>query len=342
MDDILTDNIEIESSPVVRPEDDFDSFVSMISNNGTSKDKNEEDADELPNIPVPEDELPPSLRNKKEEIKEDSDEDNDEDDEDPPVNDKEEGESDDDSSEGEYGDLEVSLDTIITLPDGTERSIEDLTKGYSTLAELTEREQALAERATTMESKAGRIDEALSLAKLEADDVLEKFEGFDWGALLQENPEEYGKTKMFVERYEKRSKDLRNLMSERTAKAEEEKGEELQRQATSCVTTLTKEIPGWNSNLYNDILAYAVEKGTSEAYIKQCTDAGILKAFYTAMKVEKGEDIVRAKIRRGTASPTRTLKAGGTKTPVKKNVNTTGLMGREADEFSTLSSILNR
>lgn len=343
MDDILTTE-EVTTTPIVKPEDDFDGFVSMMSG-GAPDMSNDEETEKTIQEEFSEDELPPSLRKPKEEDEEDNEEkdeeDSEEDSDDNDEHDEEESDNEDESDEDDDG-LEVSLDTVITLPDGTERSIEELTAGYTTLTELKERETALSERATTIENKESRLDDALALAKLEADDVLDKFEGFDWAALLQESPEEYGKTKMFVERYEKRAKEIRNLMSERATKASEEKDEELKRQATSCVTTLSKEIPGWNSNLYNDILNYAVEKGTNPEFIQQCTDAGVIKAFYTAMKFEKGENIVRAKIKRGAGSPSRTLKAGGGKAPVKKTVNTTGLMGREADEFSQLASILNR
>lgn len=346
MDDII-DNPEVTT---VRPEDDFEGFMNMFSGNTDKNDEDETDENEHELDPeLRDEELPPSLKGKKSTKKSeeeedtsdaDEDEDNDEEDDSDDEQDSDEGEEDEEENDFPEDGLEVTFDTVITLPDGSEKSIEELSRGYAAGEELRERESTLGEREKTFNEREEKLDKALSLAKLEADDVIERFEGFDWSALLAESPEEFGKTKMFVERYQKRGDEIRKIMEERTAKAEEAKAAEVKDKAQACVTTLSKEIPGWSSNLYNDILSYAVEKGTDPEFIQQCTDPGVLKAFYQAMRFDRGENIVKAKIKRATKAPTKTLKANnGAQSAPKKKV--AGLQGGEVAEFNMLTRILN-
>lgn len=344
MEDILDEDL----STVVRPEDDFGGFMNMLSKQDSSikvdvEDNDEEDEDQP--LDIPEEELPPSMRGKgkkSEPSKNDNDEDDSEEEEEVEEGDEDIPPSEDDEENDEpQDDLEVSLDTVITLPDGTSKSIEELTRDFKTTEEIKERETFLSSKEEELKERGANLDKDLALAKLEADDVIDKFKGFDWSALLAESPEEYGKAKMYVERHEKRSNEIRQLMNEREASVKEQETQALQEKAQACVTTLSKDIPGWSGELYKDILTYAIDKGTDPDVISKCTDPGILKAFYNSMKFEKGENIVKAKIKRNVSSPKRTLKAS-TQEQVKSKSKTSmaGFQGQEVDEFLKLQSIL--
>lgn len=325
----MDDENAVITEDVIRPEDDYEGFLAMIngSSNDTAKATTpESDPNEIPVDPdevVDEenDELPP----------EDDEESTEEEEEElpPEENDEEEVEEDDSP-------LEVDLDTVITLPDGTERTIEELTQGFADNTVIAEREAQLKAKEDEYASQYADLSDKLKLAKLEADDVLEKFEGFDWNALLQESPEEFGKTKMFVERYQKRSQDIQKAMADLNAKEAKKAETENQAKAVECVRSLQKNIPGWNNNLYHQILEYAVTTGVDEKYITTCTDASVLKAFYDSMRLAKGENVVKAKVKKAVGSPKRVVssQAKAKAAAAKKPVNTAGMQGSEASEFA--------
>lgn len=350
MDDIIDNDNTEEVGDFVRPEDDFTGFMQMMKKvdaNAVDSDNDEEESEE--GIGIPDEQLPPSMRGqgtKKVADKENDEEDNDDDDEDTSKNkddvETKNEDSDDDDEDNDYEDdeLEVSLDTIITLPDGTSKSIAQLTQDYATSEEIKEKQSNLSSKEAELLERGANLDKDLALAKLEADDVVEKFDGFDWAALLAENPEEYGKAKMYVERHQKRSNEIRRLMDEREAiKADEEK-KILTEKAQNCVTVLSKDIPGWSGDLYRDILSYAIDKGADPDYISKCTDPGVLKAFYDSMKLQKGENIVKAKVKRNSGSPKRTLNTSTKEKIVTKKNPVEGLQGREIDDYNRLQNIL--
>lgn len=320
---------------VIRPEDDYAGFLAMMGNDEAPPAEDAPESDEQ--IPVDpdavneeNDETPPPS--------EDDEESGEEEEEQAPVeeNDDEGDEEADDSP------LEVDLDTVITLPDGTERTIEELTQGYAENSAVAEREAALKAKEDEYASQYADLSDKLKLAKLEADDVLEKFEGFDWNALLQESPEEFGKTKMFVERYQKRSQEIQKAMNDLNAKEAKKVEAENQEKALNCVRSLQKNIAGWNNNLYHEILEYAVNSGVDEKYITTCTDASVIKAFYDSMRLAKGENVVKAKVKKAVRSPSRVLsaQAKAKANANKKPVNTAGLQGQEVDEFTAFQKFI--
>lgn len=326
------DPIEVVED-ILRPEDDYASFLSMMGNEA-SEDAPASKAKADNEIPVdPDEDDEPN-----DETPEESEEDDTPEEEDAPPPE----ENDDEELEEDSAPLEVDIDTIITLPDGTERTIEELTRGYAENTFITEREEALKAKESEYAERESLLGDKLKLAKLEADDVLEKFEGFDWNALLQESPEEFGKTKMFVERYQTRSREINKQMEALKAREAEALDESNRSKAISCVQALQKNITGWNSGLYRQILEFAVEKGVDKDYISNCTDPSVITAFYDSMRLSKGENVVKAKVKRSVSSPKRVIsgKPSGNAT-VKKN-STAGMQGSEASEFEQLMKMLDK
>ncbi|WWV91990.1 hypothetical protein [Escherichia phage PJNS034] len=323
----MDDENEVITDSVIRPEDDYEGFLAMMNGESVTAEP-ESDENEIPVDPdeaVDEENDEPLPADEDEEESETEEEE-----EELPAEENDEEEAEEDDSP-----LEVDLDTVITLPDGTERTIEELTQGFADNTLIAEREQALKAKEDEYASQYADLSDKLKLAKLEADDVLEKFEGFDWNALLQESPEEFGKTKMFVERYQKRSQDIQKAMADLNAKEAKKAETENQAKAVECVRSLQKNIPGWSNGLYHQILEYAVNSGVDEKYITTCTDASVLKAFYDSMRLAKGENVVKAKVKKAVKSPSRVVSAQAKKsTASKKPVNTTGLQGSEASEFT--------
>ncbi|WXX18527.1 hypothetical protein TacPo2_72 [Pantoea bacteriophage TacPo2] len=328
----MDDENEVITPEVIRPEDDYEGFLAMM--NGESNDT-------TPAVPEESDEQIPT---DPDEVDEDNDETPPPEDEETPDEEEEElppEENDEDDEGGDDTPLEVDLDTVITLPDGTERTIEELTQGFADNSAVSEREAALKAKEDEYASQYADLSDKLKLAKLEADDVLEKFDGFDWNALLQESPEEFGKTKMFVERYQKRAQEIQKAMTDLNAKEAKKVEAANQEKALNCVRSLQKNISGWNNGLYHQILEYAVNSGVDEKYITTCTDASVIKAFYDSMRLAKGENVVKAKVKKAVGSPKRVLSAQAKKSAAnKKPVNTAGLQGSEVDEFAAFQKFI--
>lgn len=330
----MDDEIAVTTENVVRPEDDYEGFLAMM--NGESNDTSTATTPESDPNEIPVD--PDAVDDEENDEVPDDEEVEEEDEELPPdVNDEEEDEEVDDSP------LEVDLDTVITLPDGTERTIEELTQGFADNSAVSEREAELKAKEDEYATKYADLDTKLKLAKLEADDVLEKFEGFDWNALLQESPEEFGKTKMFVERYQKRAQDIQKAMNDLNAKEAKQAETANQAKAVECVRSLQKNIPGWSNGLYHQILEYAVNSGVDEKYISTCTDASVIKAFYDSMRLSKGENVVKAKVKKAVKSPSRVVsaQAKAKSSANKKPVSATGLQGSEVNEFTEFLKFVN-
>lgn len=328
------DPIEVVES-VLRPEDDYAGFLAMMGDDVPADASAAPKADnEIPVDPDADDEP-----------NDESDEPSDDDADDVPDDEKDapppEDNDEEDDEEGDSDPLEVDIDTVITLPDGTERTIEELTRGFAENTLIAEREEALKAKESEFANRESSLGDKLKLAKLEADDVLEKFEGFDWNALLQESPEEFGKTKMFVERYQTRSREINKAMSDLKAKEESAKDAANQERAITCVQALQKNITGWNSGLYRQILEFAVEKGVDKDYISNCTDPSVITAFYDSMRLAKGENVVKAKVKKSISSPKRVI-SGKPSGKVSVKASTAGMQGSEATEYADLMRMLDK
>ncbi len=308
-------------STEMRPEDDFESFMAMMgtspSDNGETEvhaevadTDTEVDTDE-DNVTEEYDEMS-ALRNVMESG-------NNEDE----TDDEEDFEDEDEYEEGEEAPEEsaydVDFDTVITLPNGDEISIEDLHQGYLSGDDLKEREEELTTRQTDYTNKFKDIDKLLDTAKLEADRVLEDFNGFDWQKLASENPQEFANTKLFVEKYVARSKEIKEAQSQRAESLETEKAEAVAVKAKACVDILKADIPEWNSELYGEILQHAVENlGMDADSAKNLVDPSMIKAIHRSLQLDKGTVKARATLKR-VGSPKKVAKAGAKRTAKVKN-----------------------
>ncbi|MFW3388175.1 UNVERIFIED_CONTAM: hypothetical protein RF648_19495, partial [Kocuria sp. CPCC 205274] len=79
--------------------------------------------------------------------------------------------------EGEAYD--VDFDTVITLPDGRDMTIEELSNGYLAGSDLTERESKFQETLSQFEERVAGMKDILQLSELEADRVISDYQGFD-------------------------------------------------------------------------------------------------------------------------------------------------------------------
>lgn len=300
----------------LRPEDDFESFMAMMGGDAPAEEEVKEDIEDVEDdIAEDEDEYEEYDEETAfgKAMKGNDDEDEDEDDEDL-EGDEDEEDLDDEDEEYEEDIVDVDFDTVITLPNGEQISIEDLHKGYAKADEIKKREEELESRQTDYDSKFADIDKMLETAKLEADRVLEDFKGFDWQKLASEDPKEFANTKLFVEKYVARSKEIKEAQETRATQKAEQEQQELQLKAKACVDILKTDIPEWNGDLYGEILQHAVDKlGMDADAAKNMVDPSTIKAIYHSLQLSKGTTKAKAKLKR-VGSPKKVSKAGSKKT----------------------------
>lgn len=251
-----------------------------------------------------------------EELEEAGEEDEDEVDELPDEEDEESEEEESEEAEEseeeveESDEEEVDFESYeVTLPSGETVVLSDAIKGYKDAQAL---EAERAEFESVREKFAAQsqgVTKYLELAKLEADRVIEDYEDFDWASYKKDDPVGYVENREFLDRYKQRREEITSAMEEVAAERERKEQEEFQEKAREAGVVLARDIPGWNNDLYQQLMLFAVENGADANEIAQTVDPAIFKVLYKAMQYEKGKQVVKAKVKK-VGSPKKVAKAG--------------------------------
>ena len=243
--------------------------------------------------------------------------------------------------ESEDGVIDVDFDTLITLPNGVEITIEDLHKGFKSNEDVIKLQEELEEEKATFTELKQSAEKRIALSKLEAERVLEEFRGFDWQKLARENPEEFANTKLFVEKYAERKNEIEAEYARIEQEKEAAKAAELKVSAKACLEKLTQDIPAWNQSLYSEILAHGVEElGIEKDFLLSCTDPGVIKALYGSLRMKKGADSVKAKVTKKVKAPVKTAKSTKKEVKVTKKPSSSYNPTNEDSEFSFFKSTI--
>jgi hypothetical protein len=236
-----------------------------------------------------------------------------EDDESDESSDAEHEETADDDVEYEDGDVyDVDYETVITLPDGREMTIEELSNGYVTGSDMTERENTLQRHVEAFEERVVGLKDVLDLASLEADRVIEDYAGFDWDKLAQEDPQAYVENKRFLEKYVARRQQLEAAQVKAKQEAQAKEDAVFRAKSAECVAILKREIPNWDENLYQGLMQYAIDLGATEEEVLKENRPSIFLALHKAYQFDKGKQQVMAKIKRPGA-PRKVVKSDASK-----------------------------
>lgn len=250
-----------------------------------------------------------------EEDEEESDEDPEEDAEDKQEEDsKEELDADDGTEEVDFESYEL------TLPNGDTVVLNDLVQGYRNKAALEAERKEFEEVKTGFDNQMSGIKNRLELSLLEADKVIADYEDFDWASYRDENPVGYVENREFLDRYKQRREEI---VSEFTKiKGEEAKQEEdaFNAKAKEAGVVLARDIPGWNNDMYQQLMMYAVENGADATDISRTIDPMVFKMLHKAMQFDKGKHTVKAKVKR-LGSPKKVVKSNAAVAPNKKATN---------------------
>lgn len=227
--------------------------------------------------------------------------------------------------EDEYEDYEEEGDATITDEDGEEVDFEefevtlptgDVVKLNEAIRGYKDAETLLSEReAFEAEKEQYRVDTAsvkrlLELAKLEAERVIEDYQDFDWATISREDPQVYVENREFLDKYKTRHKEILSEMEHLETQIQNEKSEAIKMKAAATNNILSREIPGWNRDLYIDLMTYAVKDlGMEEDFVVNTVDAGFFRSVYKAKQLDQGKQTVKAKIKRLGGSPKKVVKA---------------------------------
>lgn len=273
--------------------------------------------------------------NDKDEEDEDDSEDEESEDDVEDEEDEEADESEDESEEDDEEEVEYE-GYMVTLPNGEEVSLADAVAGFRSAEALESERKAFEEAKGEFEEKGKRIMDYLELAQLEADRVIQDYDGFDWNALAREDPQKYVDNKEFLEKYSQRSQEIKNAFKEIRQKEEDQKEADFKESAAQCIEVLKADIPGWNDDLYNDLMDYAVENGAKEEDIMQTVDPMVFKLLFKAKQFDQGKQVVKAKVKKAVRSPKKVVKSQAKATIRKASASEIASKKFDAGEFDSV------
>lgn len=224
----------------------------------------------------------------------------DEDDESEEDEGEEEGEVEVTDEDGEEVDFESYE---VTLPNGEVVVLSEAIQGYKAASELKAERAEFETTRDAFAAESEKVANYLELARLEADRVIEDYEDFDWAAYKKDDPVGYVENREFLDRYKARRLEI--VKAQETIEAEKQAAadEEFKVKAREAGVVLARDIPGWNNDMYQQLMVYAVENGANAEDIANSVDPTIFKILFKAMQYEKGKQVVKAKVKRVGGSP---------------------------------------
>lgn len=208
-------------------------------------------------------------------------------------------------------------DYQITLPTGEDVTLSELVKGYRDNSQLEEAVNQFNQDREAFIEQSNSIGKLLDLAKLEADRTIEDYKGFDWNRYKAEDPAGYVENREYLDRFIERRKEIVSAMEEREAALARDQAAAKEAAAIEAGQILSRDIPGWNKNLYEELMEYAIANGAEKESILNSTDPVMFKMLYKALQFEKGKQVVTAKVKRIGSTPTKVVKPGAKPAPTE-------------------------
>lgn len=179
--------------------------------------------------------------------------------------------------------VEIDLSAFVPVKVGEEEievTLEELSKSYVREADYTTKFNALIGKAEALRAQELRTMELAQLAQLECEVFLKDAASIDMSSL---SAEEFKDATLKKARLEQKAAFIRDRMEEMKPRHEQVAAEERTVKAKTCLTTLNRDVPGFTIDMYNQALGHAVSVlGVDAEFIKNCTDAGVIKALISA------------------------------------------------------------
>ncbi|AVJ48273.1 hypothetical protein [Salmonella phage SE131] len=218
----------------------------------------------------------------------------------------------DESEETEEGEVEVTDEDgeevdfesyEVTLPSGEVVVLSEAIQGYKAASELKAEREEFETTRNAFAQESEKVAKYLELARLEADRVIEDYEDFDWASYKKDDPVGYVENREFLDRYKARRQEILKAQEELEAEKAEKEAEDFKVKAREAGVILARDIPGWNNDMYQQLMVYAVENGANAEDIANSVDPVMFKILHKAMQHDKGKQVVKAKVKRVGGSP---------------------------------------
>jgi hypothetical protein len=252
------------------------------------------------------------------------DEDNPSEDDDLDLGDDEEQDDTDDKADVP---VEATDDAVVKLTvDGEEISVavKDLKRLYGQEASLTRKSQEVAEKRQFAEAEGARFVVATQHMLERANKRFEPYANIDWGiaAKTLENDEYVALRQEATAAYQDvrfLNEELENVFKQ----TEEARQATAAKEAEAAIEVLSKDIPGFDAEVYTSMVSYAVAQGIPEEAAHQLTDPTALKLIHKAMAYDRAKE--RAATKR-KAAPT------SKRTMTSTSRNPQGRVGSKAND----------
>jgi hypothetical protein len=253
-------------------------------------------------------------------IVEESEEEGNEETEDEVESEEDPEESQDTEEETEESPEEVDLadDTLVELQvDGETKqaSLKDLKRLYGQEASLTRKSQETAAQRKEANEALERADASLQAMLTRAQERYQPYEEVDMlVASRQMNPDDFAALRAEAKAAESDLKFFQEEANSFYSDLKNKQAAQQQESAKQCIEVLKRELPEWNSDLYNDIRKHAISNGLPEESVNQYTDPNVIILLHKAMMFDKNKQVAKTKKAKAPTKILRSKKAPPNKT----------------------------
>lgn len=242
------------------------------------------------------------------EVDEETEEEEAESEEDP---DEEDTEDDEEEETVEEEEVSLSDDTVVELVvDGETKqaSLKDLKRLYGQEASLTRKSQETANQKKEATEALQRADASLQAMLKRAEERYKPYEEVDMlVASRQMNPDDFAALRAEAKAAESDLKFLKEEADSFYGELQQKQVVQQRESAKQCIEVLQRELPDWNTNLYNDIRKHAISNGLPEDQVNQYTDPNVIMLLHKAMMFDKSKKV--AKTKKANKAPTKILRS---------------------------------
>jgi|TARA_B110000902_G_scaffold256407_1_gene323157 hypothetical protein len=221
-------------------------------------------------------------------------------------------------AESEPEEIDLSDDTLVELQvDGETKqaSLKDLKRLYGQEASLTRKSQETANQRKEANEALERADASLQAMLTRAQERYAPYEEIDMlVASRQMNPDDFAALRAEAKAAEGDIKFLKEEANSFYGELQNKKAAQQQESAKHCIEVLQKELPEWNTELYNDIRKHAIGSGLPAESVNQYTDPNVIMLLHKAMMFDRSKQVAKTKKAKAPAKILRSKKAPPTKT----------------------------
>ena len=232
--------------------------------------------------------------------------------------DPDESQDTEDDAESEPEEIDLSDDTLVELQvDGETKqaSLKDLKRLYGQEASLTRKSQETANQRKEANEALERADASLQAMLTRAQERYAPYEEIDMlVASRQMNPDDFAALRAEAKAAEGDIKFLKEEANSFYGELQNKKAAQQQESAKHCIEVLQKELPEWNTELYNDIRKHAIGSGLPAESVNQYTDPNVIMLLHKAMMFDRSKQVAKTKKAKAPAKILRSKKAPPTKT----------------------------